>query len=68
MYDILKNLLYLLDPKFNLLVNSKMFRVEGSKNNSLNDDTYMWHLRLGHIDLDRIQRLEKDGSFRELKC
>ena len=27
---------------------------------------YMWQLRLGHIDLERINRLAKDGHLREL--
>ena len=28
--------------------------------------TYMWHLRLGHININRINRLANDGSLREL--
>ena len=32
-----------------------------------NDDTYLWHPRLGHISLDRINRLVKDGPLKELK-
>ena len=28
---------------------------------------YLWHLRLGHINLDRIERLIKDGPLRELR-
>ena len=31
------------------------------------NDTYLWHLRLGHINLDRIERMLKDDSLRELK-
>ena len=27
---------------------------------------YLWHLRLGHINLDRINRLVKDGPLRKL--
>ena len=27
---------------------------------------YLWHLRLGHINLNKINRLEKDGLLREL--
>lgn len=30
------------------------------------DDTYLWHLRLGHISLDRIKRLTKDGPMKSL--
>lgn len=29
--------------------------------------TYLWHLRLGHINLDRISRLVKDGPLSSLK-
>ena len=31
------------------------------------DDTYLWHLRLGHINLDRINRLIKSGALSQLK-
>ena len=34
---------------------------------SHDDDTYLWHLKLGHINLDRINRLVKDGPLIELK-
>ena len=27
----------------------------------------MWHLRLGHFNLNRTERLINDGPFRELK-
>ena len=44
-----------------------MFKVEQPKsmkqNISHDNDTYLWHLRLG---LDRINRLVKDGPLREL--
>ena len=29
-------------------------------------NTYLWHLRLSHINLDRINRLVKDGPLRKL--
>ena len=32
-----------------------------------NDLTYMWHLRLGHINLDRIKRLVRDGPLQSLQ-
>ena len=48
-----------------------MFKVEYPKSKkqkvSHDNDTYLWHLRLGHINLDRINRLVKDGPLRELK-
>ena len=31
------------------------------------NDAYLWHLRLGHINLNRIQRLIKDGLLEPLK-
>ena len=31
------------------------------------DPTYMWHLRLGHIGLDRIKRLIKEGLLEFLQ-
>ena len=54
-----------------MLLKTELFRVEHpklKKQNILdNDDTYLWHLRLGHISLDRINRLVKDGPLKELK-
>ena len=29
-------------------------------------ELYLWHLRLAHINLDRINRLTNDGPLREL--
>ena len=48
-----------------------MFRVARPKSNkhkklSNNNKTYLWHLRLGHISLDRINRLTKDGPLKDL--
>ena len=31
------------------------------------DETYLWHLRLGHINLNRIKRLVSDGLLNDLK-
>ena len=33
---------------------------------SNNSETYLWYLRLGHISLDRINRLTKDGPLKDL--
>ena len=33
---------------------------------SPNDEIYLWHLRLGYISLDRINRLTNDSPLREL--
>ena len=33
---------------------------------SSTNDTYLWHLHLGHINLKRIQRLVEDGPLSSL--
>ena len=33
---------------------------------SHDNDTYLWHFRLGHINPDRIKKLVKDSSLRKL--
>ena len=33
---------------------------------SNDNDTYLWRLRLGHISLDKINRLTKDCLFKDL--
>ena len=66
-----KNGLYVLRPIERSLNNSELFKVKHLKSNkrqkvSHSDNTYLWHLRLGHINLDRINRLVKDGPLRKL--
>ena len=65
-----ENGLYLLRPDTRQLNNSELFKVAHPKPKrqkvSPSDDTYLWHLRLGHINLDRITRLVKDGPLRDL--
>lgn len=52
------------------MFNFELFILEESKPErqklSLSDNIYMWHLMLGHINLDSIWRLVKDDPFREL--
>lgn len=53
------------------LYNYESFRVAPPKSNkrpkvSKEDDTYLWHLRLGHISLEMINQLTKVGPLREL--
>ena len=66
-----ENELYIVRPNKRTLLNTELFRVEHPKPKKKkildNDDTYLWHLRLGHISLDRINRLVKDGPLKELK-
>ena len=66
-----ENGLYVLRPTERSLNNSELFKVEHPKFNkrqkvSHSDNTYLWHHRLGHINLERINRLVKDGPLTEL--
>ena len=66
-----ENGLYVLRPTERSLNNSELFKVEHPKSNkrqkfSYSDNTCLWHLRLGHINLDRINRFVKDGPLRKL--
>ena len=66
------NGIYFIKPIFNNLIQTEMFKVvEPSLKrimiSSDDNDTYLWHLRLGHINLYRIDKLIKDSSLRELK-
>ena len=67
----LENGLYVLRLTERSLNNSELFKVEHPKSNkrqkvSHSDNTYLWHLRLGRINLDRINWLVKDGPLRKL--
>ena len=66
-----ENGLNVLRPTKRSLNHSELFKVEHPKSNkrqkvSHSDNTYLWHLRLGHINLDRINWLVKDGPLRKL--
>ena len=66
-----KNGLYMFNPIEKSLNNSELFKVAIPKSNkrqkvSKENDTYLCHLGLGHISLDRINWLTKDGPLREL--
>ena len=65
--------LYVLKPTERSLNDSELFKVEHPKSNkrqkvSHNDNTYLCHLRLGNINIDRINRLVKDGPLRNLNA
>ena len=66
-----ENNLYVLRPlTHNSLLNTEIFKVEKPKTKwqkISHDDTYLWHLRLGHINLDRIDRLIKSRALNQLK-
>ena len=38
-----------------------------NKRQKISPNTYLWHLRLGHINLNRIERLVKRGLLNELE-
>ena len=63
--------LYFIKPIFNETLQTKMFKVTEPtpkrRKVSNENETYLWHLRLGHINIDRIERLAKDGPLRELR-
>lgn len=55
--------MYVLRPnKAKAILNHEMFKTANTQNN-----TYLWHSRLGHINLDRIGRLVKNGLLNELE-
>ena len=70
-YAKLENGLYILhtfEPKSN---HTKMFKVTRPKSKnrqklSNDNETYLWHLRLSHISLDRINKLTKDSPLKDL--
>ncbi|KAI3457782.1 hypothetical protein Pfo_014445 [Paulownia fortunei] len=60
----LNNDLYVLKPTDSLLYHTTSNkRIKLSPTN----ETFLWHLRLGHINLNRIQRLVRDGPLSDLK-
>lgn len=63
----LVNNLYVINPiiptmQLNELNNTNRLPCKINEPSILNQ-TYLWHLRLGHINLNRISRLVKDGSL-----
>ena len=54
---------FLLNYELFKTVNPRSIKQQKTDSDS---ETYLWHLRLGHIGLDRINRLVKDGPLREL--
>ena len=66
-----ENGLYVLRPTERSLYNSELSKVEHPKSHkrqkvSHSDNTNLWHLKLDHINLDRINWLVKDGPLRKL--
>lgn len=48
------------------LNNTNSLPIKRKQHSEINQ-TYLWHLRLGHINLNRIQRLVKNGPLDSLK-
>ena len=62
---ILKDNLYLIEPNIPLSINSHESNHKRKERSSINK-THLWHLRLGHINLDRIRRLVTCGHLSPL--
>lgn len=66
----LENNLYVLRPnETKAAYNTKMFKIAQTQNKrqKVSQDTLLWHLRLGHINKKRIERLVKSGLLNELE-
>ena len=57
--------LYLIEPNITLCINSLEFNNKRKEHSSVNL-THLWHLRLAHINLDRIRRLVISGHLSSL--
>ena len=67
---ILQDGLYFLssiDNSINCVENDIATGVLSLKRKRDGNPTYLWHLRLGHINIDRINRLVRDGPLNLLK-
>ena len=61
---ILEDNLYKLRlTRANFVLNTEIFRTTETHNKrqKVSSNSYLWHLRLGHINLNRIGRLVKSG-------
>ena len=68
----LKNELYFLRLTCQICLNAEIFKVANPKSNkkqklNSDDEIYLWHLRLCHINFERINRLKKEGPLKELR-
>ena len=62
---MLSDNLYLIEPNTTLCINSYESNHKRKEHSSVNP-THLWHLRLGHINLDRIRRLVTSGYLSPL--
>ena len=68
----LYNGLYVISPENKFTLNVEMFKVAKPTSNkrlkvSNDDETYRRHLRLGHININRLERLSRFGPLKHLK-
>ena len=51
------------------ILNTERFKTAETQNKrqKISPHTYLWHLRLGHINLNKIERLVKSGLLNELE-
>ena len=69
----LENNLYVVkSTEAKTLLNHEMFKIANTQTKRQritprNNSTYLWHLRLGHINFDRIRRLVKNGLLNDLE-
>ena len=66
----LENNLYMLKSReTKAILNTEMFTTAETQNKrqKISPNTYLWHLRLGYINLNRIGRLVKRGLLNELE-
>ena len=66
----LSNGLYLINPcikeSSEVELNNSVVSIPSKRKESSSNSTNLWHLRLGHINLNRIDRLVKDGVLNSL--
>ena len=70
-YANLEDGLYVLNPYENVSYSTELFKVAKPKFNKRQKvdsdlETCLWHLRLRHINIDRINRLANDGLLKGL--
>ena len=63
--------LYVLRPETPFALHNALFTVAKPRNHKKqkivdDNETYLWHLRLGHIGYDRLNRLTKDGALKNV--
>ena len=59
--------LYFIKSKAHSLLDTELIDNSKRLKTSHSNKGYLWHLRLGHINQERIQRLVKDGPLSDLK-